>query len=131
MTQEAAVIVKEFPDRFDRAACRSFLRELGATVAELYRPVVVFDLSRVQQLTSRGVDLLLACLGTVTERDGELRVAGASPETSLVLELTQLGGLLATYDSVEDALSSADSGTLLQASALARSMQPLPVAEAA
>lgn len=124
------MIVKEFPDRFDGAACRSFLRQLGATLAELYRPVVVFDLSRVQQLTSRGVDLLLACLGIVAERDGELRLAGASPETSLVLELTQLGALLAAYDSVEDAISK-DSGNLSDAAAQARLMPPLPLAEAA
>ncbi len=102
-TQAEKIIVREFPDLLDAAECRRFFRDLRSVLADSHRPQVVFDLSRVQHMTAEGVDLLVRCVHQIADRDGELKLAAASPQTQLVLELTQISGVAESYDSVEEA----------------------------
>jgi anti-anti-sigma regulatory factor len=127
MIQQKSVIVREFPTLLNPAECRRFFRELRAELSESYRPQVVFDLSSVQNMTAQGVDLLVRCIDQIAARDGELTFAAASPETQLVLELTQISGVAASYDSVEDAMAS---WTLSSPMATTRPA-PLPATQAA
>jgi anti-anti-sigma regulatory factor len=106
MIQQKPVIVKEFPSLLDSGECRRFYRQFRTELAECYRPQLVFDLSAVQNMTAQGVDLLVRCINQIADRDGELKFAAASPETELVLELTQISGIAEHYESVEDALES-------------------------
>jgi len=106
MKQQQAVIVKEFPSQVNVAECRRFCRELRQELGDSYRPQVIFDLSRVQQMTAQGVDLLVRSIDQIADRDGELKFAAASPQTQLVLELTQISGLADSYESIEDAAES-------------------------
>lgn len=106
MIQQKSMIVKEFPTLLDSMEGRRFYRELRRELAELYRPQVVFDFSRVQHMTAQGVDLLVRCIDQIADRDGELKFAAASPQTQLVFELTQINAVAETYDSVEDAVES-------------------------
>jgi anti-anti-sigma factor len=106
MMQQQSVIVKEFPSVLDLSECRRFCRELREELAESYRPQVIFDLSPVEHMTAQGVDLLVRCIDQIADRDGELKFAAASPQTQLVLELTQISGLADSYESVEDAAES-------------------------
>ena len=106
MKQQQAVIVKEFPSQVNVAECRRFCRELRQELGDAYRPQVIFDLSRVQHMTAQGVDLLVRCIDQIADQDGELKFAAASPQTQLVLELTQISGLADSYESVEDATES-------------------------
>jgi anti-anti-sigma factor len=103
MMQPQSVIVKEFPSLLDLSECRRFSRELQEQLSDAYRPHVVFDLSRVHHMTAQGVDLLVRCIDQIADRDGELKFAAASPQTQLVLELTQISGLAESYESIEDA----------------------------
>lgn len=104
--QPQPVIVKEFPSLLDLSECRRFCRELREELSDAYRPHVVFDLSRVQHMTAQGIDLLVRCIDQIADRDGELKFAAGSPQTQLVLELTQISGLADSYESVEDAAES-------------------------
>ena len=104
--QPQPVIVKEFPSLLDLSECRRFSRELREELSDAYRPQVIFDLSRVQHMTAQGVDLLVRCIDQIADQDGELKFAAASPQTQLVLELTQISGLADSYESVEDATES-------------------------
>lgn len=106
MMERKSVMVKEFPTLLDSAQCRRFYRDVRTDLSESYRPQVIFDFSRVQQMTAQGVDLLVRCIDRIAERDGELKFAAASPQTQLVFELTQISAVAETYDSVEDALDS-------------------------
>lgn len=121
MIQQDSVIVKEFPSLLDPAECRRFLRELRVELADSYRPQVVFDLSRVQHMSAQGVDLLVRCIDQIADRDGEVKFAAASPQTELVLELTQISAIAACYESVEDAVE------VCEKPANARQIQPEPV----
>jgi len=106
MIEQQLVIVKEFPTLLDSAECRRFYREVRKQLADSYHPRVVFDFSQVQHMTAQGVDLLVRCIDQIAGRDGELKFAATSPQTQLVLELTQINGVADTYDSLEDALES-------------------------
>ncbi len=104
--ENKSIMVKQFPALLDTGECRRFFRELRSELAEAYRPQVVFDLSRTQHMTAQGVDLLVRCMDQIADRDGELKLAAALPQTQLVLELTQISSVAETYESVEDALES-------------------------
>lgn len=106
MIQSKAIIVREFPSLLEASESRRFFRQLRSDLSETYRPQVIFDLSRVQHMTAQGVDLLVRCIDQIADRDGELKFAAASPQTQLVLELTQISGVAETYESVEDAVGS-------------------------
>ena len=105
---QTSVIVKQFPRNLNRASCRQFLRNLKTELTDSYRPQMIFTFAGVEQMTSEGVDLLLRCVAEIAHRDGELKVAEASPQAALVLELTQMSEVIESFDSVEEALGSCD-----------------------
>lgn len=106
MFQQTTVVVKQFPDCTSPSACREFLREMDKFLFESYRPQLVFDLSQAAQMNAAGIDLLLRCIVDVADRDGYLKLAAPSPRTALILELTQLSGVVEVFDTVEAAMES-------------------------
>lgn len=124
MKLETLPMVKQFPDCPSSVECRAFLRDLEEGLAQLDRPQVVFDLSRIQRLNAVGIDLLLKCVIAVANRDGELKLAAPSPETALVLELTQVDSVLPSFPTVDEAMASFGAYTIPQPTR----MEPLPYA---
>jgi anti-anti-sigma factor len=106
MFQQSLTPVKQFPDCHNVVACRAFYRDFCREIRDMYEPQFVFDMSGVQHLNAAGIDLLLKCVVEVANRDGELKLAGASPQIALILELTQMNELLEVRDNVDDALQS-------------------------
>ena len=106
MFQQSLATVKQFPDCHDSVASRNFYRQFCREIRDFYQPEIVFDLSGVQHLNAAGIDLLLKCVVEIANRDGELKLAAASPQIALILELTQMNELLKVYNSVDDALHS-------------------------
>ena len=105
---QSSPILTSFPDCSSQSACRLFLREIDGLLSESYRPQIVFDMSRVSMLNAMGIDLLLQCITKVAKNDGELKLAGTSAETSLVLELTQLNDVVEVFHTVQEAIDSFD-----------------------
>jgi anti-anti-sigma regulatory factor len=106
---QTSPIVAEFPDCSNQGACRAFLREFEKLLLGTYRPQIVFDMSQVSQMNALGIDLMLRCIGKIASYDGDLRLAGASPETALVLELAQVSDVVEVFNTVPEALESFDS----------------------
>lgn len=106
MGQQPPVIVKEFPDCTDQGACRAFLRDMEALLFHSYRPQIIFDLSHVDHMNAAGIDLLLKCVVQIADRDGYLKLAAPSAQAALILELTQLNGVVEIFDTVETAMES-------------------------
>lgn len=82
-------------------------RQIEWLVAELLQQgerKIVFDISRVEQLDSTGVGILVMCFGKVKEAGGELRVAGASKHIENILTMTHVVKILLLYSSTRDAL---------------------------
>jgi anti-anti-sigma regulatory factor len=103
MTKTQPVTVKQLPQPYDKAARRSFLREIKGLVDSSDRPRFIVDLSAVEQITPEAIDLLLECVGHAERGDGELSVAGASPQTGVILEITQAASVLNMFPSVLEA----------------------------
>ena len=104
MFQQGLATVQQFPDCHDVHACRAFYRDFVRRLSDVYQPQLVLDMSDVQHLNAAGIDLLLKCVVKIADCDGEVKIAGASPQIALVLELTQLNEVVEVYDSVETAL---------------------------
>jgi anti-anti-sigma factor len=113
MTFQSSPIIQDFPDCSNQGACRAFLRELESLLFESYRPQIVFDMSRVSRMNAMGIDLMLKCITKIANHDGELRLASPSPETALVLELTQLSNVVDVHATVQEAIESLE-GCLLE-----------------
>jgi anti-sigma B factor antagonist len=64
---------------------------------------VAVDLSRVIFLDSSGLGALIAGLKAVRQSGGELRLVKPAEQAQLVLELTNMNSVLASFDSVADA----------------------------
>jgi len=78
-----------------------FLDEVKERVGESYRPRLIVDLTS-SGIKAETIDLLLECVEEVEHADGRVAVA-ASPETAVILELTQLTSVLDMFPSVSKA----------------------------
>jgi anti-anti-sigma regulatory factor len=103
MTKSPPMTVKRLPEPCNQASRRSFLREVKEFVDSSHRPHFIVDLTGVAQISPESIDLLMECVGHVARGDGEVSVAGASPETSVVLEVTQAASVLNMFSSVLEA----------------------------
>ncbi len=81
------------------------LRETFHRVIEEGASLLVVDLSDVPFMDSSALGALVGALRRMRERDGELRVLLPQTTARRIFEVTALDQVLATYDSVEDALA--------------------------
>jgi anti-sigma B factor antagonist len=99
------VLVMQLPPRLNLTHAREFLPEV-MTILKSDRPRMVFDFSEVCQIDSAGVEMLLKCLEKVMKLDGDLKLAGLTPEASIILELTRVDRLFEIFSTVDDAVDS-------------------------
>lgn len=67
---------------------------------------LVLDLAGVTKVDSSGVGELMAAHSSAERAGGELKLAGLSPKLADVLQITQLTGLLESYESEAEARKS-------------------------
>lgn len=76
------------------------MREAIETAVDANHPNVVVDLSKVVFLDSSGLGALVAGLKAVRASGGDLRLVRPAEQAQLVLELTNMGTVLKSFDSV-------------------------------
>jgi len=103
MTKPPPMMVKRLPEHCDQASRRSFLREIKEFVDSSHRSRLIVDLSAAGQISAESIDLLMECVGHAARADGEVSVSGASPETGVILEVTQAASVLNMFPSVLEA----------------------------
>lgn len=64
---------------------------------------VVVDLSDIDFMDSSGLGALVGCLKSARQAGGDLRIAAPSAQVSMVLRLSNLDRVLASFDSAEAA----------------------------
>lgn len=79
------------------------LREAIRNAVDEHHANVVVDLSRVIFLDSSGLGALIASLKEVRQLGGDLKLIKPGEQAQLVLELTNMGSVLASHASLEDA----------------------------
>ncbi|HET8958128.1 MAG TPA: STAS domain-containing protein [Microcella sp.] len=79
------------------------VRDAIQTAVESNHPRVAVDLSGVVFLDSSGLGALIAGLKTAREAGGDVRLVRPTEQVDLVLDLTNMGTVLKSFDSVESA----------------------------
>jgi len=105
MSSKGPVIIMELPEQLKQREVKSFMRELQPLL-DSPRPCVVLDCSKVQEIDSAGVEMLLECLELAMKRDGDLKLAAVSPASAIILELMRVDRLFEVFDTSEDATRS-------------------------
>jgi anti-sigma B factor antagonist len=105
MTSARPVVVKQLPERLSVEQGRVFFREVEFCL-KVDRPRVVLDCSKIQQLDSAGIQLLLSCLEEAMKRNGDVKLAAIPSSAAAILELTRVDRLFEAFDNVADAVNS-------------------------
>jgi anti-sigma B factor antagonist len=105
MTSARHVSVKQLPEKLSVKQGRSFFREIEPQL-QANRPRIVLDCSKVRQLDSAGIHVLLHVLEEAMKRNGDVKLASIPPAAAAILELTRVGRLFETFDSIADAVNS-------------------------
>jgi anti-sigma B factor antagonist len=105
MQTRGPVIVMELPEQLKYAETQTFLSGLQPLL-EIDRPRIVLDCSKVGQLDSAGVDVLLHCLEEAMKRDGDLKLAAVSPASAIILEMMRVDRLFEVFETTEEATRS-------------------------
>jgi len=79
------------------------VREAIQTAVNNNQPRVAVDLSGVVFLDSSGLGALIAGLKTAREAGGDVRLVNPTEQVQLVLELTNMGTVLKTFEDIESA----------------------------
>lgn len=66
---------------------------------------VVIDLSKVKWLNSQGLGMLMACLTSLRNADGDLRIAGATEKVKSLFMITKLITIFETFETADRAVA--------------------------
>src|SRR5271157_3675697 len=102
---ERHVVVKQLPEKLSVEQGHAFLRELEPSL-KASRPRVVLDCSKIRQLDSAGIQVLLHCLEEAMKRNGDVKLAAVPPAAAAILRMTRVDGLFEVFDSSSDAIDS-------------------------
>jgi anti-anti-sigma factor len=105
MTSGRVVAVKQVPERLSVKQGRWFFRDVESCL-NVDRPRVVLDCSKVKQLDSAGIQVLLRCLEEAMKRNGDVKLAAIPPGAAAILALTGVDHLFEAFDSTDDAVNS-------------------------
>jgi anti-anti-sigma factor len=105
MTSGRLVAVKQLPEKLSVKQGRLFVREVESCL-RTDRPRLVLDCSKVRQLDSAGIQVLLRCLEEAMKRNGDVKLAAVPPGAAAILELTRVDRLFETFDNTADAVNS-------------------------
>jgi anti-sigma B factor antagonist len=99
------VPVRQLPEKFSVKQGRIFFREIESCL-QSDRPRVVLDFSKVRQIDSAGVQVLLRCLEEAMKRNGDVKLAAIPPEAAAMLRRTRVDRLFEAFDNTSDAVNS-------------------------
>jgi anti-sigma B factor antagonist len=105
MSSKGPVIIMELPEQLKQNEVKTFMRELEPLL-DSARPCIVFDCSKIQDIDSAGVEMLLQSLELAMKRDGDLKLAAVSPASAIILELMRVDRLFEVFDTAEEATRS-------------------------
>jgi anti-sigma B factor antagonist len=105
MSSKGPVVIMELPEQLKQVEVKTFMRELQPLL-DSPRPCIVLDCSKVQEIDSAGVEMLLECLEMAMKHDGDLKLAAVSPASAIILELMRVDRLFEVFDTPEEATRS-------------------------
>jgi anti-sigma B factor antagonist len=67
---------------------------------------VVIDLSKVKWMNSSGLGALMACMSSLKNSDGKLKISGATEKIKNLFMITKLMTIFETYETTDRAIAS-------------------------
>jgi anti-sigma B factor antagonist len=105
MIRERVVTVRHFPETLSDRQISDFFSEIKRCL-DVDRPCLVLDCSQLSQMDKHIVLLLLDCLEEAMKRNGDVRLAGVSPQARAALKATHADALFILSETVADAIAS-------------------------
>lgn len=82
------------------------LHEAIKRLVEQKKTNVVVDFTHSSRINSQGIGVLVACVTSVTDAEGALKIAGANKRILEVLNLLNLYTVIESYPTAEEAVAS-------------------------
>ena len=103
--QSRTLMVEQLPEKLDTKERRSFLRRMMSCMSSDY-PRVVLDCSCVRQPDRSFIQVLLCCLEEAIKRNGDVKLAGLTPEAKQFLQQAGVDRIFEMHQTTNDAVKS-------------------------
>ena len=100
MENPSAMLIR-LPERFSRYEARTLAAELESRLPN-DQPCLIVDFSRVKQIDSAGLNMLLGCMVKIARRDGAVQLGEVSPEAATMLELTRMDSIFDLFPRISE-----------------------------
>jgi len=100
MENPSAMLIR-LPERFNRCEARTLAAELDRRLLN-DQPCLIVDFSRVKQIDSAGLNMLLACMVKIAKQDGAVQLGEVSPEAATMLELTRMDSIFDLFPRISE-----------------------------
>jgi anti-anti-sigma factor len=100
MGNPSAMLIR-LPERFGRCEALRLAAELESGLLN-DQPCLIVDFSRVKQIDSAGLNMLLGCMVKIAERDGAVQLGEVSPEAATMLELTRMDSIFDLFPRISE-----------------------------
>ena len=108
-SKEQGIAVVQVSHALTAATVDTFREQLsGWQAAEADVKDYVMDLGQVDFMDSAGLGTLIAVLKRITERGGDMKIAGLQQKPRMVFEITRAYKVFEIYDTVAEALEKFD-----------------------
>ena len=105
MPLERVVTVRHIPEKLAGRQIADFLAEIRMC-AEIDRPCVVLECSKLTHVDKKIVLLLLNCLEAAMKRNGDVRLAGMPTRAKAALKAADADALFSFFETAADAAAS-------------------------
>jgi anti-sigma B factor antagonist len=96
------VTVMTLSGRFDALMAKEFKNSI-ADLIDTRQVKIAIDMKEIDFIDSSGLGALVGSLKGVSGVQGEIRIAGLSPEVRTIFELTRLHRIFDIYENIESA----------------------------
>ena len=103
ITQKDDIIIIELEGRLDIQESLEVEKRINEIINNGYKKLV-FDLSKVEYLSSSGLRIFIAASRRLMPVDGEIKMANMSDQVKKVFDLVELTDLFKIYPTVEEAV---------------------------
>jgi len=100
MENPSAMLIR-LSERFSRYEARTLAAELESRLLN-DQPCLIVDFSRVKQIDSAGLNMLLACMVKIARHDGAVQLGEVSPEAAIMLELTRMDSIFDLFPRISE-----------------------------
>ena len=105
MSFHRPVVIMQMPEQLEAREAQAFMQDFEPLL-QSEQPRIVFDFSEVRRVDRVGAEMIQQCFEQAMQRDGELKLAGLSPEAEVALELMRRPGVFPTFLTSDEAIRS-------------------------